>query len=648
MERITLQKSFVNGLKNQPYVNSEFLVTCRSLRPTQAGLVPFVGIDVDENWPADDGDFLQVEELGSRKIILAADGIYPAGVSDGALNPVNAYASAATLTTPTGVSVVGALAGPGTTKTGLLRIAVAATAAGDVGTEYELKVDGASLSPAVTGTLSLTETIHEVYTDASVAWTIVPADALKSATYRSIQQEALTGLDLSHVKTVEFGDIWFAHGLHNEFAEDEDDVNTFVYTCVPANGTIQTDLLKAGLPTVDFPLWDVSGIAGSSTPAANRLTIRAAERHMGRLYLGGFNAADLAFSTTISSEGAKSWEYFWASFLENSEVELTHEQFSIGPDVVFYSKLNGGDYFWPFAVELAMFSIPNYSAFEDASPFLLDAIRKKEIGFFQVPTTGRIVRMESMQNTLVIFCTDGVYAASAQATDFGMGHQVSRLSDVPALGYTAVHGLGSAVFYINANHKLCVVSQEGLQNLDYAVHLKDLALPVYINYDSEHDDLYISDQARCFVLTRTGLGEYGAHVSSFIGVSGGLVGYAGTQVIANERVQALVCTETLDFGERMLKDIHSLELGLSNAFNIEYQIQYRADGTGTWQSSPWTSVYDTSGFATPMVSGHDLRIRLRFELSGYDQEEYTKLEYVNVIWKRGDRHNFRLQQRRHI
>lgn len=659
MQRITLQNTFSNGLKNKPYVNSEFLVTCECLRPSEAGLIPFKNIEehltpADIPWPGN-----RIEDIGSTRLVFNRYGVFDPDTGDRiSIYDAYGFTNHPDLFTPTGLCSYNVPAGPTVGSTdrenprtpdALVKIAVRKIPEGYDGDKFEICIDAGPWEP---------------YDFSDSEWTTVtllkptPADAVflvrpGSGTTQAIEYETrvhfarpyLLQPAWYYIKTVEFGDVWFVT------AGIGDTVITISHT--PSNGS-EDAAVSAGLK------WNLLAALGrhSSEPPGpieaemNRL-LGSVERHGGRLYVGGFRDIDYVYQTTLAEKGAASWEYFWQSFLENTEVEMTHEGMKIGRKVVFYSKLNGGDYFWPFAVEMAMFGLPNLSAFEDAVPFLLDGIRKKEIGFFEVPTNGTIERMESLDETLYIFCTDGVYAAVPQQTDFGTGHAVFKVTDVPVHNRAAAINVGAAIYYVSANDKLCVITSRGLQVLDYAIQLKTLEDVIQMDYDFEDDELYISGSNRCFVMTRTGLGEYGAPVSSVVSINGELVGYRGEQPSVDHgggivRVVATVCTETIDFMERMLKDIHSLELGLSNAVNIQARIHFRVDRTSTWQTTGWFEVYDTSGFTTPIVSGHDLRIELRFEIQGFNEDDYTRLEYLNAIWKRGDKRNFRLHHRRGV
>ena len=645
MQRLTLQQSFMNGLRNDPYVNGEFLQKCLALKPTMAGLKPFRAIEImtdppDVDWPGN-----RVEDVGSTTLVFNRDGIYTIDSPSEKIPVFTAVLQTSGITNPTGVSSISVPAGPWVTSgpkpdlrpQGIIKIAAKRETTTD--TSFTVK----TLGGTVIGTWDLGDDWNIASfvkdTDDPVTYHVVPTSKAGTLRYECKAHWATPYTDpgpWNFVKSEEFNDVWFVQAAYDHTIEGCD-AGRFILFHIPSNGTVGAH------PSMK---WAVMRFAGGDAQAAedgNRFVASVA-RHMGRLYMGGFHPDNKCFASTIEESGSVSWEYFWNSFLENVEVEITHEGMTIGKNIVFYSKLNGGDYFWPFAVEMAMLSCPSSSAFEDAVPFLLDAVRKKEIGFFEVPTVGTIQRLESVDRILYIFATDGVFMSVQNPTDFGTGHAVFKVSDVPLKELSAAINKGVGVYYVNANNRLCFAGPEGVQVIGYELQLKTLEDAIQMDYDNEEDDLYISGSNRCFVLTRTGLGEYGASVSSFVARNGVLTGYTGELVKRNGRVLALFCTETLDFIERMLKDIHSIELGITAGVNIRYRILYRIHGDPGWESTEWMPVYDTSGFTTPITSGHDLRLELELELQGLDQDEYTKIEYVNLLWKRTDKRNFRLHR----
>lgn len=640
MQRLTLQQSFANGLRNKPYVNSEFLVTSYALKPTEAGMVPFRAVDVltdpaNTTWPGN-----RIEEVGSTTLVFNADGINTVGTATVPSERIPVYDGVAVsdgVTDPTGFSSNSSPDGPSMTEgpnpdrepQALVKIAVRRGTS--TATQFKVLRDTIYL-----GSWELTDdwTIATIIkpTDSAVTYSVLPVTGAGTVEYECKVHWAAPFADFGYwnfVKSEEFNDVWFAQAGTDE--------GRFMLYHVPSNGIVGAHSSMK---------WVVFRLAGGDLHPTytNSRVISSMARHMGRMYFAGFHPDNPQYQTTIASDGAKSWEYFWNSFLENTDVELTHEGMKIGKNVIFYSKLNGGDYFWPFAVELAMFSCPSVSAFEDAVPFLLDAVRKKEIGFFEIPTVGVIQRIESAGNALYVFATDGVYIVGQNQTDFGTGHAVFKVSDVPLKGISAAINKGIAIYFINANDRLCIANEEGVQVLGYQSQLKTLEDEIQMDYDNEEDDLYISGSNKCFVLTRTGLGEYGAPVNSVVSQQGTLTGYAGVPNTEHGNVVAVMLTESLDFIERMLKGLHSMELGISNAINIRYRIHYRTHGLPSWEVTEWIDVYDTSGFVTPIVSGHDMRIELKFELQGYEYDEYTKLEYVNLNWRRSDKRNFRLHR----
>lgn len=626
MERLTLRDSFVNGLRNKPYVNSEYLTTCRAMRATEVGLLPFKEFsnEISEvEIPALTGDYgSQIDFVGKDILIFNGEGLHTTAGVDIPIYCADKYWTEAVVTSAADEEVFSGAVDA------LLTIQVKATNSGSVGDTVTILLDELTHKEIV-----LTADYQEYVMLVSIGESVeihVTGDTSVTTNTQIANIIDRGEADFERITYTEFGDVWFA-------CTRLDGNPIFLYH-TPANGSV-----GAVAPLQ----WAVLCTSGYRSDETYRKTVGAATNHMGRLYLAGFNATDLQYQTTEAVSGSLSWEYFWNSYLENCEIELTHEDMAMGSTTVFYSKLNGGDYFWPFSVELAMLGLPHATAFEDAIPFLLDGVRKHELGFFDVPTNGTIYRLESLRDSLVIFATDGIFVATTQMTEAGMGHAVARITDIPAINRSAIFGIGRAVYAVNQNSRLNILApDQGLIDVDFNILLRDMtASELRMEYDFELDDLYISDDSTCYVLTKTGMCEYGAAVYSFIHTGGTLVGYVGSQATGDGGgVLATICTETLDFAERMLKEVHSLEFGLTNATNIQTRILYKTNSRSGWQYTAWQDVYDIDNYNTPIVSGHDIRIEVRFELQGYDEDDYTKFEYLNLLWRRGDKRNFRLHR----
>jgi hypothetical protein len=175
---------------------------------------------------------------------------------------------------------------------------------------------------------------------------------------------------------------------------------TFFYS--PANGATGA---SAGM---DW--WLISWTSDNA-----EMKFGAVERFIDRLYIGGFNDS----STLFSGTGDRSWEQLWETWIQFHQYETTYADQTIGQNTVFYSKLGGGDYFWPFAVEMSMFGIPNAAAFDVGVPFFLDSIRKRDIGFFHAGFSGEVLRIAKLGEYLAVYGTDGVSIAKPVEDEAG-------------------------------------------------------------------------------------------------------------------------------------------------------------------------------------------------------------------------------------
>jgi hypothetical protein len=180
------------------------------------------------------------------------------------------------------------------------------------------------------------------------------------------------------------------------------------FFCGPSNG------FAGGYSWSGWPGWRVvawnGGTAGAGTIPPS---FGCVENFKSRLYVAGLDSTDGFYTYPGSSE--KTWETLWNTWLKYRKGEVTfNEDVSEGTTVhgntVFYGKEDGGDYMWPLSLELAMFGMPDWSAFLDAFPYLLDSLKKRDFGFFHATFDGTILRVQKNGDFLILYGDNGITA----------------------------------------------------------------------------------------------------------------------------------------------------------------------------------------------------------------------------------------------
>jgi len=638
MEVLELAESFVNGLRAKPRTNVKSLQLCVNAKPSEVGLLaPDVITQANQEtnasttWP-----FPQVLNLGVDTVVFGADGVASLTLPD--LSPLYIHDGMTPILT--------SRANPYTTAAGsnghapVIRCTIASTTS-DVASVRCVVQTGPTYATTVFDKTATNVVAGDVLTFRATVYPNLDYRITVTPTYCTLVDSGTTPLKiglqedlLQQTKTKPFhgchvGGAWFA-------ASDE----FFVFRG-PAGGTG----------------WSINGVATGYRARFvphDVLSITTCCAFNERLYLAGFNGEDAHYADAWAPDAYNSWAYLWDTWVKSCDVETTHERISMGKNIVMYSRPNGGDFFDAFTLELSMLGIPDSAtAFVQNLPYMLDSLRKGEMGFFEVPTTGSILRIAPHGAFLAIYCTDGVFLASPQPTERGLKHVVQKISTIRMHQMTAdAYGLKHVI--LTNTLRLMLLQENRLQDLDYRSILsvwEGEGIPdICMSYDDEENDAYISSDTRCFILTRTGLGELLNAVTSVVRYNGELLGisyplsdephpYYGELAYGNPPttlIQSSVITETLDFGERMIKDFHRIEFCARNTVNLECRIHYRIDGTN-WRVTPWFLVVK-SGMTTPIVSGHDLKLEFRY----YGVNADAQIEYVIANWRRNDKRNLRL------
>jgi hypothetical protein len=183
-----------------------------------------------------------------------------------------------------------------------------------------------------------------------------------------------------------------------------------------------------------------------------------------------------------------------------------------------------------------------------------------------------------------------------------------------------------------------VDAELNLRELGY----QELLLPllgsnVTIAHDAQLGDYYISGSVsgttRTYTLTETGLYEHGHAPTSAFFLSGGVVGvYESLSGFSDLDVR----TDTIDFGTRAMKTIHSIEVGSTVAANLQVRVYFRADSGAAWKSTALLSL-NNEGKVDFLVSGVEFQV----QVYSSDYTSFDRMDYIKLNWRADGPRNLR-------
>lgn len=409
---------------------------------------------------------------------------------------------------------------------------------------------------------------------------------------------------------VSFGKIWFLVG------------DSMLLMCAPMCGT-------AGRLSSDANYvfnWRVVRWTGTK--------LRAMAAFNERLYIAGFDAADGRYNT---AEFTSAFDIFM-----KSHTGAMYESFEVAKNVLFYGNFLGGDVNWPFAADLALFGLLDNTQSADFKDVYNASLREGNQGFIRLPTQGRILRMERLGAALLCYCEDSLVLVQTSPENPNL--HGARVISPNGLGDNGLVCCGEDFhMYVAANGKLQLVSGDySVRELGYEEFLatfianKSTAPPIAL-YDQDKSEAYFGNGALQYVYSRGGgMGEVWTAITSFH--QSYTTGLKGSRVsIAPSNGKARIKTGATDFGNRVFKFIHDLEIGAHDVTNLRVRVLYKNDHSTTWQAGEWHEVI-RGGFTLPLTSGYEFQFELEFTPGAS-----ARIEYIKVNWQIRDNRNFRRQ-----
>lgn len=133
-----------------------------------------------------------------------------------------------------------------------------------------------------------------------------------------------------------------------------------------------------------------------------------------------------------------------------------------------------------------------------------------------------------------------------------------------------------------------------------------LGREVIVTYNSLQNEFYITDGIRGFILTSKGLGETFQAPTTLDINAGILIGFY-TDL---QNSDAMIVTDSIDFGTKAFKTLDVVEVGAASSANIEVAIDFKLTASGAFQSTDWKTLNPNGTVVFP-IKAIEFKIKVR-------------------------------------
>lgn len=345
---------------------------------------------------------------------------------------------------------------------------------------------------------------------------------------------------------------------------------------------------------------------------SDRITVQTGTSHKGRGFIGGFDAGDF-------------WQHAWEDWVSDTANQVpvgVNRDLEMRAGFVLWSSVGGGNLLWPWLKDLAMTGYITDAGYTAAKPLFLEQLKRNDFGWAPVPWQGTVLAMKPLGDAVIVYGDNGVCAlipVTDPAPTVGMRRILEETGIVSRCAVAC--GKDRHVFIDTAGWLWQITPDLQATRLGYQEFFNPmLGNDIMGSADPNEGDLYLADASMGYVLTKTGLSRLRTRPISIVFTQGGLIGVT-ENTDAETRLE--VTTAPFDMGLRGYKLVTGVEIGGEGLSNIDVAVEYK-NGGSTWNSAPWQRAND-SGWVSPFVAGHELRVKLRAT-----PEADPHLEYISV------------------
>jgi len=351
-----------------------------------------------------------------------------------------------------------------------------------------------------------------------------------------------------------------------------------------------TVLFKSGwIDATKTYVWDTSTIATGCN-----------FRH--RLLLGGFSGT--LFSAT------------WTALMDALVAYgLGDFEFSFGQpqsNWVWWSSVTGGDHLFWMVPDIAQNGLEDadiraLSPYGATKPYFMEVAKRAVSAFVEMPWRGDVLCLKALRNAVVVYGSGGVTALVPLT-----------IGDVPTFGIrellpVGVHSRGAVggderhhIFVDVTGMMWRLDEQLQLQRLGYQEYGAVLTGDVVIQYDAVNREFYLGDGTYSYVLTESGLAEFGAALTS-------VFYHSGTLYSVSSRFEADVeCVSNGTF------------TGNANGWTLGEDMSYGANKV-SFADAVSFMYQSNEDQAVPIQDGHKYAVTYTYEITNPDGDNYVQL-----------------------
>ena len=354
----------------------------------------------------------------------------------------------------------------------------------------------------------------------------------------------------------------------------------------------------------------------------------------GRLVYGGFAAGD-------------SWMSRWQALFDAQDANVPTElknilDYTKGVDKnwIYVGAVGGGDlliffdsYYNRYGNHAAGYDdtspapLPGESFdYSSTNPFIFHVLAQNTHAFRPMPYQGEVYCCLPMGKSLLVYGEDGI-AAFSSAGEYVAQPDIAGLgSGVGLASRSAVGGNESGHMFVDQGGDLWFISPD-LQatRLGYRhIFSEMLRGEIIVSFDPVEKDYWITDGAKCYIHSRTGLG--GPIETMPTGLSRDKAGrLIGARVPSNTSFFRLL-THDLDIGESGTKHVSELQVDVEGAEQVRGRVSFLSDGI--FRTTPWANM-NPNGVIFPRSSFAVGRIGVLGNATGDVRLSTVEVRYQN-------------------
>jgi hypothetical protein len=233
--------------------------------------------------------------------------------------------------------------------------------------------------------------------------------------------------------------------------------------------------------------------------------------------------------------------------------------------------------------------------------------KSNESGYYSVPWDGEVFRIKRLGNSAIVYGDNGILVMTPVSSP-APTYRFTPIASYGIAGRGAVGGDESRHVFVDEKGYLRQLTADyKITNLDYSEFFAPLlGTTIGIEFNSEQDEYYISNNVRSFLLTQKGLTEIPYVLAGGEVFDGEFVSVFRTDSTAYRTI----VSNPFDMALRSGKTIVQVAVGTSTPRQTQIAIDWRNDISSSFTRSPFFVLND-EGIADCPVAGVEFRLVVR-------------------------------------